>query len=575
MSTTQSSVDQSPSADGGPAAPVLEIRDLHVTYRRGGRVTPAVRGVGLTLGTGRAQAVVGESGSGKTTIARTVLGLLPGTAEVSGQVLMDGEDLLKAGPRRARSLRGSLIGYIPQDPGSSLDPIRRVLEQVTEPLRIIGVTDKEERRERALRALEQAGLEDPEQYARRWPHELSGGQRQRVLIAAAVVTEPRLLVADEPTSALDVTVQKRILDRLQQITADSGTAILLITHDLAVAAARTDEVQVMSGGRIAEVGPSRQVLQHPVSAEARALVDAIPGRGVSRRRDAVRAPRPSEEPARRPVAGATAAEGPAPTGGHEPAVLLSARGLHKTFGRGSDTVTALAGVDLDLAPGESIGVVGESGSGKTTLARTILGLEQADSGDVLLDGELVRSRDRAFHRVVQPVFQTPHTSFDPMRTIGWSILEPVRSLLGRQAPRARRAELVPSLLADVGLDPALATRKPHELSGGQLQRAAIARALAAQPRVLLCDEAVSALDVTVQAQILRLIGRLREERDLALVFITHDLAVVEETCDRVVVMRQGEVVESGETSQIFADPQQEYTRDLLEAIPDPWETLVG
>jgi peptide/nickel transport system ATP-binding protein len=232
-------------------------------------------------------------------------------------------------------------------------------------------------------------------------------------------------------------------------------------------------------------------------------------------------------------------------------------------------------VDLDLAPGESIGVVGESGSGKTTLARTILGLEQADSGDVLLDGELVRSRDRAFHRVVQPVFQNPHTSFDPMRTIGWSILEPVRSLLGRQAPRARRAELVPSLLADVGLDPALATRKPHELSGGQLQRAAIARALAAQPRVLLCDEAVSALDVTVQAQILRLIGRLREERDLALVFITHDLAVVEETCDRVVVMRQGEVVESGETSQIFADPQQEYTRDLLEAIPDPWETLVG
>jgi peptide/nickel transport system ATP-binding protein len=537
----------------GPA--VLRIEDLHVTYHRGRRATPAVRGAGLTLHAGEAVSLVGESGSGKTTIARTVLGLLPDSATVTGSVRLGEEDLLSLSPRAARARRGSLIGYIPQDPGSSLDPIRRVLDQVTEPLRIIGVRDKTERRRRALQALRDAGLSDAERYAARWPHELSGGQRQRVLIAAAIVTEPQLLVADEPTSALDVTVQRRILDKLEEITRSTGTAILLITHDLAVAAARTTQMHVMHTGRLVESGASRRVLTHPQHEDARTLVAAIPGRGTTRLQGA-----------------------DAPEHRHDHTdggALLEARGLRKTFGRGDEGVVALDGVDLSLAPGGSVAIVGESGSGKTTLARTVLGLESADEGEVLVDGTRVRSRNRAFRKLVQPVFQNPHTSFDPMHDIGWSVLEPVRALDDARPGRKERDALVASLLDDVGLDPALARRRPHELSGGQLQRAAIARALSAQPRVLLCDEAVSALDVTVQAQILQLIARLRAERELALVFITHDLAVVQETCEEIVVMHEGRVVEAGRTAQIFAAPQEDYTRDLLDAIPDPWQELAG
>lgn len=542
--------------------PVLEIEDLHVTYHRGRRATPAVRGATLRLYPGQAVSLVGESGSGKTTIARTVLGLLPQTAGVTGSVRLDGQDLLTLPPRTARARRGSWIGYIPQDPGSSLDPIRRVLDQVTEPLRIIGVRDKAERRRRALQALRDAGLADAERYAQRWPHELSGGQRQRVLIAAAIVTEPRVLVADEPTSALDVTVQRRILDKLEEITAHTGTAILLITHDLAVAAARTDRMHVMHAGLLVESGPSAQVLEDPQHEDTRTLVAAIPGRGTSRLRAGDARGSSDHTPDRDAD----------PTGG---GALLEARGLRKTFGRGSGSVTALDGVDLSLAPGGSVAIVGESGSGKTTFARTVLGLETADEGQVLAGGSEVRTRDRSFRKLVQPVFQNPHTSFDPMHAIGWSILEPVRALDEKRPGRKDRAELVASLLSDVGLDPALAERRPHELSGGQLQRAAIARALSAQPRVLLCDEAVSALDVTVQAQILRLIARLQEERGLALIFITHDLAVVQETCREIVVMHEGRVVEAGRTTQIFASPQEDYTKDLLDAIPDPWEELAS
>ena len=372
-------------------------------------------------------------------------------------------------------------------------------------------------------------------------HELSGGQRQRVLIATAIVSRPRLIIADEPTSALDVTVQRQILDRLQLLTASHGTALLLITHDLAVAADRTDTTIALRQGQIADRGSSPALLTAPAHPYTRALVEAIPGR--SRILAPVRPPEPGADQVR----------------------LIEVSGAAKSYGHRRDPVRALLPTELTVRPGDGIGIAGESGSGKTTLARLVLGLTDPDEGTVHIGGRPVSRGDRRIRRIVQPVFQNPHSSFDPARTVGWSVLEPVRAL----APRSRSAgrELLTRLLTDVGLDPALRTRRPDELSGGQLQRVAIARALAVSPRVLVCDEAVSALDVTVQAQILTLLSRLQIERDLALVFITHDLGVLRQLCRDVLVMRDGEVVERGRTAAVFDQPEHEYTRELISAIP--------
>ncbi len=538
-------VENGSSAPGGE---LLSVEDLRITYRGRRGTTVAVDGVSFGLGAGEALALVGESGSGKSSIARAVLGLLGRRAEVSGRVLFASDDLDGGGaelltlpPARARRLRGRDIAYIPQDPGGSLDPLRRVIDQVIEPLRHHRLGDPSEHRDRALRALREAGLDEPERLAARWPHELSGGQRQRVLIATAIVAEPRLIIADEPTSALDVTVQRRILDRLQQLTRSHGTALLLITHDLAVAADRTDTTVALRRGQVADHGPSRTLLVAPEHPYTRALVEAIPGR--SRVLAAIDPPEPEAD---------------------EPPVI-EVRGVEKTFGHRRDPVRALRPLDLDVRPGDSIGIVGESGSGKTTLARVILGLTSPDAGSARIDGRPVSRGDRRIRRLVQPVFQNPHSSFDPARSVGWSVLEPVRALAPR--PRAARRELLATLLADVGLDHELGARRPDELSGGQLQRAAIARALAVSPRVLVCDEAVSALDVTVQAQILSLLSRLQAEHGLALVFITHDLGVLRELCRDVLVMREGAVVERGRTAEVLERPAHEYTRELIAAIP--------
>ncbi|UEJ84284.1 ABC transporter ATP-binding protein [Brachybacterium halotolerans subsp. kimchii] len=540
-STTTSSARDVPQTTHGAASAVLRIQDLAVQYVRRGRGTTAVDGVSLQVGPGESVALVGESGSGKTTIARSVLGLLDQRARVHGTVEVAGHELLELGVRGARRLRGRDIGYVPQDPGGSLDPLKRVLDQVVEPLRIHRIGDPRQHRDRALQALRDAGLEDPRSLAGRWPHELSGGQRQRVLIAAAMVTEPALIVADEPTSALDVTVQRRILDRIGELTSSHGTSLLLITHDLAIAADRTDRTLALRAGKVVDEGPSRSLLVDPQHPYTRALVDAIPGR--SRTLEAIEPPRSSPE--------------------DDP--LVHARGIAKTFGSRREPVTALLPADLEVRPGDSIGIVGESGSGKTTLARILLGLTRPDEGDVRVAGRAVSRGDRAIRRVVQPVFQNPHSSFDPARTVGWSALEPVRALAPR--PRAARQQLLVRLFRDVGLDPMLAARRPDELSGGQLQRVAIARALSVEPQVLVCDEAVSALDVTVQAQILALLARLQHEHRLALVFITHDLGVLRQVCRDVLVMRRGEVVERGATAEVLTDPQTDYTRELIAAIP--------
>ena len=575
--TSASSSTTSPSGvvattDDAPTAPVLTIDDLAITYTRGQRRTRAVGGVSLHIAPGESLAVVGESGSGKSSIARAALGLLPSSTDITGQILLNGTDLRTARPAAARQLRGTRIGYVPQDPGSSLDPVRRILDQVSEPLRIHGIGDRAEREQRALQALADAGLPDPERLGRRFPHQLSGGQRQRVLIAAAIIAKPQLIIADEPTSALDVTVQRVVLDRLQELIASAGTALLMITHDLAVAAQRTDRVLAMRGGRIIEQGSSRQVLLEPREPYTRELVAAMPGRRASRgvpagTPHAAGAPDPSDrKPSDQNLPDLNrpnrSADAPA----------LAGRGLSRSFGRGSAAVQALREATFTLPRGGALGIVGESGSGKTTLARILLGLEKSDAGTVELDGSPLGKRDRAFRRRVQPVFQNPHTSFDPMRTVGWSVLEPVRGL-SHMRSRAQQDRLLAQLFTDVGLDPELAARRPHELSGGQLQRAAIARALSVDPEILVCDEAVSALDVTVQAKVLDLLARLRRERSLTLLLITHDLAVVEETCPDVLVMQGGRIVESGATAAVFADPQHEVTRELIAAIPDPWAAL--
>lgn len=520
-------------------APLLEVRDLRIEYRSRRSAHVAVEGASLELARGEALALVGESGSGKSSIGRAVLGLHRGSTRVTGTVRLDGEELLGMPERRRRALRGAAIALVPQDPMAALDPLRRVGDQVAEVLRVHRLAAGAAARERALAALAEAGLPDPA-LAERYPHQLSGGQRQRVLIAAAIVAEPRLVVADEPTSALDVTVQRTILDRLQALTAERGTGLLLITHDLAVAAERADRIAVLDRGRIVEDGPARVVVAAPAHASTRALVGSLP----QLRAEPLVAPAPDDAP-----------------------VVLRAEGLSLAFGHGPAAAVALDGVDLALRRGQSLGVVGESGSGKTTLARVVLGLARPDAGRVELDGapEPERGRSRAFRRRVQPVFQDPYSSLDPSHAVGHAILEPVRALAraGRAERRARLAEL----LEQVRLPSTIASRLPGELSGGQLQRVAIARALSVGPDVLVCDEAVSALDVTVQAQVLELLAELQRERGLSTLFITHDLAVLRLVCDSVAVMEAGRIVEQGPTAAVLAAPEHPRTRALLEAVP--------
>ncbi|WP_084075631.1 ABC transporter ATP-binding protein [Demequina sp. NBRC 110052] len=532
--------------------PVLKVTDLHVTYGSGAARHHAVRGVDLELAAGRILAVVGESGSGKSTVANAVLGLLPdGARRTEGTVEVDGIELTALRERALRRLRGDVVGFVPQDPSRSLNPVLRIGEQIAEALRRHTGASRANAASRAIEILDEVGIPDPERRARQYPHELSGGLRQRVLIGIAWACTPQIVVADEPTSALDVTVQRHVLDRMESLRAAHGTAVLLITHDLAVAADRADDIVVMQQGIIVESGPAAEVLAAPQHEYTRALVAAAPGLHSARLRP------------RAEVTAVTADASGTP--------LLSARGLVKTYpgDGGSGAVHAVTGVDLEIRRRETFSIVGESGSGKSTTARMIARIIDADSGEIRFDGEELSAMEgerlRRFRRYIQVVFQNPVGSLDPRMSVEKLVTEPLRA--GGTMSRRQRAATAAELLDQVRLGPEHLERRPAQLSGGQAQRVAIARALAVRPELLVLDEPVSALDVSVQEQVLQLLVDLQAEHGLTYLFISHDLAVVRQISDSIAVMSQGAIVERGPAAQVLEAPGTAYTRELISAIP--------
>lgn len=539
-----------------PADPadLLVVDRLAVTYRVNGAVIDGVREASLTIGQGETVAIVGASGSGKSTTAHAILRLLPPSAAIAGgSVRFRGRDLAQAGEAELRGIRGRAIGFVPQDPTVSLNPVQRIGDQVGEVLRIHGLADRRTARSRAVEALAEAGLPDPEVHAEQYPHELSGGMRQRVLIAIAIIARPALIIADEPTSALDVTVQRQILDRIDVLKRELGTSVLLITHDLGVAADRADRIVVMSQGEVVETGTPAQVLGAPRHAYTKQLIAAAPSLDDPRSVSRATAPDAATAP--------------------EPQVLLAAIDLVKEFpvprAAGGGTHRAVDGVSFAIPRGRTLAVVGESGSGKSTTARLVLRLADPTSGRIEFAGDdLTRLAGRAlrqFRRRAQLVHQNPYASLNPRLTIGAIVADPLEAFgLGSRASRARR---VAELIDVVALPSSVLRRKPAELSGGQRQRVAIARALAISPELLVLDEPVSALDVSIQDQILTLLVDIQRELGLSYLFISHDLAVVRRIAHEVVVMREGRVVESGGIDAVFRAPRDPYTRALLDAIP--------
>ncbi|PUB22925.1 peptide/nickel transport system ATP-binding protein [Promicromonospora sp. AC04] len=541
------------------SGPLLSVRGLDVAYGD----TPVVRDVDLDVARGERVAIVGQSGSGKSTVVAALLRLLPGAGRITGGTIsLDGEDLAAADEARMRTVRGGRIALVPQDPATNLNPAMRLGDQVADALRADGLRGPAVR-QRVLELLAEAGVPEPERRAKQFPHEFSGGMRQRVLIAVALAREPELLLADEPTSALDVTVQRRILDHLGALAEARGTAMILVTHDLGLAADRADRVLVMLDGRIVEQGTPEQVLRAPQHEYTRRLVAAAPAAVVTQGEAGARgeARPPSAPPAGSPADGD-------PAGAADVVTIRDLAKEYRVRGRGG-LLRAVDGVSFAVPRGGTTALVGESGSGKTTVSRILLGLETPTSGEALVDGRSIagasRTERRALRRRVQPVFQDPYASLDPTHTVERVINEPLRifGIGDRESRRARVAEL----LDQVALPRDVAHRHPGALSGGQRQRVAIARALAPEPELLVLDEAVSALDVLVQEQILDLLADLQERLGVSYLFISHDLAVVRGIADNVVVLRQGRVEEQGAVDDVFHSPRADYTRDLLGAIP--------
>jgi peptide/nickel transport system ATP-binding protein len=533
------------------------MRDVHIAFDTPTGAISAVRNFNLTLHEGRKLAIVGESGSGKSTVAAAINGLLAESGRViQGAILFEGRDIAKLTNSEFRAIRGTRIGRVPQDPMTNLNPLQRIGVQIREALEVHGLAKGRAAAARAVELLTMVGIPEPERRARQYPHELSGGMRQRVLIAIGLACRPRLLIADEPTSALDVTVQRVILDELERLTRQLGTALILITHDLALAAERADEILVMFRGEIVESGATAEILRAPREDYTRRLIESAPT--MNSRRLIRPTPAAPENPA--------AIRHPA---------LVELIDLRKTYAtRRSLFAPAKPFVAVDrtsfkILRGQTVAIVGESGSGKSTTAKLLLKIEEPTSGEIIFDGKQVTGLNargrRDFRRRVQPVFQNPFGSFDARYTVRQSIEEPL--ILHAIGSAAQRRARVNELLDQVALPTAIADRYPSEISGGQSQRVAIARALALSPELVVLDEAVSALDVLVQAQILELLVRLQADLGLSYLFISHDLAVVRMIAHEAHVMRAGVIVESGTPEKLFLQPSHPYSRQLIDAIP--------
>ena len=532
------------------AAVVLSVRDLHISVRQQSRIKPLVMGLSFDLRRGETLAIAGESGSGKSLTSLAIMGLLPPPAvHVSdGAILFDGDDLTTLPEPKLQRLRGSRIAMIFQEPMTALNPVMRIGDQLIEALRAHETLSRSASQARALEALRAVRLTEPERRLRQYPHELSGGMRQRVMIAMAIALRPDILIADEPTTALDVTVQRDVLDLLRDLSRDLGTALILITHDMGVVAEMADRVLVMQGGVTVETAPVQELFTAPKKPYTRALLDAVPRMGQGR-----------DAP-------------PKPTG----VPLVSVRDLvvnydlkGGVFGRTQSRVHAVEGVTFDIHPGETFALVGESGCGKSTIARALTGLVPYQ-GVVEFDGHplgTTKASRFAASRQMQMVFQDPMAALNGRMRVGDLVQEPlVIHGVGDAATRRARAA---DLFERVGLSSDALDRYPHEFSGGQRQRICIARALALSPKLILADESVSALDVSVQASVLNLLAELKAEMDMSYLFISHDMAVVENIADRVAVMYLGQIVETGTSAQVFGNPQHSYTRRLIDAVPHP------
>jgi peptide/nickel transport system ATP-binding protein len=524
---------------------LLAVENLAVSYQADGHDIDAVTEINFALYRGETTALLGESGSGKSTIVAAIAGNLPASARCTGEIRFEQHNLLGLSQRQLRPLRGTAIGYVPQNPARALDPLITIGSQLDETMTVHGPHEpRASRHQRIMRLLERVGFSDPAVVARRYPHELSGGMQQRVLIAIALTFTPRILIADEPTSALDVTVQKSILDLIDQRKAEDRTAVLLVTHDIGVAAERSQHMVVLRQGRIMEAGPTQQVLRAPQHEYTRQLLRDVPG--------ALHVRRP-------PLAPAHAT----------PAIRVAGLSVEYPSRQGPARI-AVEDVSFAVAPGSTLAIVGESGSGKTTMARAIARFIAPSTGDIQVrdaGGSLLpHGQERLYRRHVQYVYQNPYLSLNPLHKIQRVLAEPLRAF-GIGAPETHQAR-IEELLDMVALPLTVLTRRSRELSGGQLQRLAIARALAADPSIMILDEPVSALDVSVQAQILRLLQTLQSELKLTYLFISHDLAVVRNVSDRVAVMRNARIVEQGLTQQVYQQPAHPYTRLLLAAVPD-------
>ncbi|ALJ22286.1 ABC transporter ATP-binding protein [Microbacterium sp. No. 7] len=527
-------------------ARAVDIRDLNVTFATDGGDVRAVRGVNLDVRRGEVLAVVGESGSGKTVTARSILGLLPETALVRGAVVLEGTDVVTLDAAGLRRIRGTKAAMIFQEPSTALNPVYTVGWQLAEGLRAHGGVSRKDARARAIEMLGRVGIPEPERRVDDFPHQFSGGQKQRIVIAMALALRPAVIIADEPTTALDVTVQAEILDLLRRLRDETGTAIVLITHNMGVVADLADRVAVMYEGEIVETAPVRELFAHPRNDYTRRLLAAVPRVQLVERE--------------------------APAAGAEPVVVADGLVIEYAGRLGRSGFRAVDGVDFTIAPGEVLGLVGESGSGKTTIGRAIAGLTPVAGGSLrVLGTEMrgVRERDfRPLRRDIGFVFQDPATSFNPLLTIAQCVAEPL-IVHGVAKDAADARPRVDELLEAVQLPRAFGDRFPHELSGGQRQRASLARGIALEPKLLIADEPTSALDVSVQARVLELFGELQERFGFATLFITHDLAVVDMLAHRIVVLHRGSVAEQGPTARVLGAPADDYTRRLIASLPVP------